>query len=162
MSEKKSSHQYKIILQNRRARFDYAFIETFEAGIMLLGSEVKSLRLGQGSLAEAHIGSMIIDGKEALYLFNCMIHEYTQANQMNHETKRPRKLLLRKREMNKILGNVRKKGLTVVPIHLYFNHKGIAKIHMALARGKKLVDKRETIKEREWKRSKDRILRGDY
>jgi SsrA-binding protein len=158
MAKLKESN-YKVVLKNRKSKFEFSFLETYEAGIMLLGSEVKSLRIGQGSLAESHIGPMIIDGHESLYLFNCMINEYTQANQMNHEPTRPRKLLMRKREINKLIGNVRKKGLAIVPVQLYFNHKGIAKMTIALGRGKKLTDKRETIKERDWKRSKARILK---
>ena len=158
MAKLKESN-YKVVLKNRKAKFEFSFIETYEAGLILLGSEVKSLRLGQGSIAESHIGPMTIENNEALYLFNSTINEYTQANQLNHDPKRPRKLLMKKREINKLTGNVRKKGLAIVPVQLYFNHKGIAKITIALARGKKLVDKRETIKERDWKRSKARILK---
>lgn len=156
MSKQTTPENYKIAAQNKRARFDYEILETLQVGIMLTGSEVKSLREGKGSIAEAHAGEMLGE----LYLFNANIPEYKQAGPFNHEPKRPRKLLLRKRELNKFLGAIRKKGLTIVPLVMYFNHKGIVKLEIALAKGKKTVDKRETIKERDWQRDKSRLLKN--
>jgi len=156
MSTKHNPENYKVAAQNKRARFDYEILETLQVGIVLTGSEVKSLRLGKGSIAEAHAGEM----QGELYLFNANIPEYKQANQFNHEPKRPRKLLLRKKELNKLLGAIRKKGLTIVPLVMYFNHRGLVKLEIALGRGKNTVDKRETIKERDWKRDQHRILRN--
>lgn len=146
---------YKVAAQNRRARFDYEIMETLEVGIVLTGTELKSLRQGKGSINEAHAGEMLGE----LYLFNANIAEYDQARHFNHEPRRPRKLLLRKKQLNKFLGAIRKKGLTIVPLVMYFNHKGYVKLQIALGRGKKNIDKRETIKEREWKRSKERVLK---
>jgi SsrA-binding protein len=151
---------YKVVAQNRRARFDYSINETFEAGIMLTGSEVKSLRAGKSSINEAFAGEMVGDGT-SLYLFNANIPEYLEANQFNHEPRRPRKILLHKRQVNKLLGAIRRKGMTVVPLQLYFNARGRAKLEIALAQGKKTVDKRETIKERDWQRDKSRILKNN-
>lgn len=152
---------YKVIAQNRRARFDYAISETFEAGIVLTGSEVKSLRMGKSSLNESFAGEMLSEEGQSIYLFNVNISEYLQANRFNHEPKRPRKLLLHKKQINKLLGAVRKKGMTIVPIQLYFNTRGYVKVEIGLAKGKKSFDKRETIKERDWNRDKSRILKGD-
>lgn len=151
---------YKVVAQNRRARFDYSISETFEAGIMLTGSEVKSLRAGKSSINEAFAGEMQGDAT-SIYLFNANIPEYLEANRFNHEPKRPRKILLRKKQVNKLLGAIRKKGLTIVPLQLYFNARGRAKLEIALAQGKKTVDKRETIKERDWQRDKARILKNN-
>lgn len=156
MTQKTTTDNYKVAAQNKRARFDYEIMETLQVGIMLTGSEVKSLREGKGSIAEAHAGEM----QGELYLFNANIQEYKQANQFNHEPKRPRKLLLRKRELNKFLGAIRKKGLSIIPLVMYFNHRGIVKLEIALGRGKKNIDKRETIKERDWKRDQHRILKN--
>ncbi len=146
---------HKIAAQNRRARFDYAILEVVEAGIMLSGSEVKSLRAGLASINESYAGEM----QGEIYLFNANIPEYTQASHFNHEPKRPRKLLLRKRQVNKFLGAIRRKGLTLIALSIYFNEKGRAKVELALGKGKNVVDKRETIKERDWSRDKARILR---
>ena len=159
----KTTDNYKVVAFNKRARFDYELIEIIEAGIMLMGSEVKSLRLGKASINEAYIGEMTEEGADhcALYLINATISEYAQANTFGHAEKRPRRLLLRKRQMNKFLGSIRKKGLTIVPLRLYFNAKGLAKIEIALAKGKQLHDKRAAIKERDWGREKSRILKGD-
>lgn len=148
----------KLIAQHKRARYDYEILETFEAGIVLLGSEVKSLRTGKASINEAYAGEMA-DDPTAIYLFNSNIAEYSYANQFGHEAKRPRKLLLRAKEVKKLLGNVRKKGYTVVPLRMYFNEFGKVKVQIGMARGKNVVDKRETIKERDWNRDKSRILR---
>jgi SsrA-binding protein len=151
----KPEHHHRIVALNRRARFDYEIVETLEAGIILTGSEVKSLRAGKASINESFAGEM--EGE--LYLFNANIPEYTEANRFNHEPRRPRKLLVRKKQLNKFLGAVRRKGMTIVPLSIYFNEKGRAKVDIGLARGKKTVDKRETIKERDWQRDKARLLR---
>lgn len=147
----------KNIANNKRARFDYQFVEVIEAGIMLMGSELKSIRIGKVSINEAYAGEM----DNSIYLFNANISEYPQAKFFNHEPKRPRKLLLHKRQENKLLGALRKKGLTIVPVSMYFNEKGRVKVEIALAQGKKNHDKRETIKERDWQREKSRILKND-
>lgn len=151
---------HKIIAQNRQARFQYHILENLEAGIMLTGSELKSLRLGQVSIQESFAGEMSVDGHVGLYLFNANINEYEKARLFAHEPKRPRKLLIRKRQMNKLLGAVRKKGLTLVALSLYFNEKGRVKVDLALAKGKNVVDKRETVKNRDWARDKARVLKN--
>jgi SsrA-binding protein len=153
-----STDKYKLIAQNRRARFDYEFLDTIEAGIVLLGSEVKSLRSG-ASINESFAGEMIIDNKVGIYLFNANIAEYKMSNQFNHDPKRPRKLLLHQKQINKLLGSVKKKGLTIVPLNLHFNNQGRVKVTIALAKGKNTVDKRNSIKERDWQRDKARILK---
>lgn len=153
MTKVKSSDT--LIGQNRRARFDYTIITTLEAGLVLTGSEVKTLRLGQVSLTEAFAD----ERNGELYLLNMSIPEYTWANRFNHEPKRPRKLLLHRRQINKFMGAIHREGMTLVPLKMYFNAKGIAKVELGLAQGKKTVDKRDTIKERDWQRSKARILR---
>lgn len=146
----------QTVAQNRRAHRDYHLEDKFDAGIALQGTEVKSLRHGQCSIKEAYIGPR---GGE-IWLFNATIPEYQQAGpKMQHEPKRPRKLLLHKREMNKLLGAVQREGYTVVPLKLYFNGRGLAKLQLALGKGKKLYDKRETEKRRDWNRQKRRILR---
>lgn len=150
----------KLIAQHKRARYDYEILETLEAGIMLLGSEVKSMRIGKASINEAYAGEMA-DDPSAFYLFNADIAEYTFANRFGHEAKRPRKLLLKTREVKKLVGNIRKKGYTIVPLRLYFNEFGKVKLQIAMAKGKNTVDKRETIKERDWNRDKSRILRDN-
>lgn len=146
-----------IISQNRKARFDYFIQSSLEAGIMLQGSEVKSARLGQVSLTEGFVSES--DG--ALYLYQANIATYPYAHQFNHAATRPRKLLLKKREINKLLLNIQKKGITVVPLSMYFNPKGKIKLEIGIAQGKKQVDKRATIKERDWNRQKQRVLKGD-
>jgi len=148
--------QYRVVAQNRRAKFDYEIIETLEVGIILMGSEVKSLRLGTSSINESFAGEM--EGE--IFLFNANIPEYLQANQFNHEPKRPRKLLMKKRQLSKFLGAIRRKGMTLIPLKLYFNAKGRAKLELGLGRGKKTVDKRNTIKDRDWQRDKARLLRN--
>ncbi len=152
-----SPSAYRVVAQNRRARFDYDISETFEAGILLSGSEVKSLRAGKSSINESFAGEM----SGEIYLFNANIPEYLEANRFNHEPRRPRKLLLHKRQVQKLLGAIRRKGMTIVPLQLYFNAKGRAKVEIGLARGKKTVDKRETIKQRDWERDKARILKNN-
>jgi SsrA-binding protein len=138
----------KIIAQNRKASFNYTLEEEIEAGIMLVGSEVKSIRDGKVNISDAHAGEK--DG--ALYLLNCNINEYSGANQFNHEARRPRKLLLHKKQINKLLGKVQTKGYSLIPLSLYFNDKNIIKVKLALGRGKKLHDKRSSIKEKDERR----------
>ena len=146
----------KVVADNRRARFNYEIGETFEAGIVLTGSEVKSLRAGRATIAESYADAR--DGE--IWLLNANIPEYLQASRFNHPPKRPRKLLLHKRQINKLMGAVEREGMTLVPLKLYFNDKGRAKIELALARGKKLHDKRETEKKRSWDRERGRLLRA--
>lgn len=145
-----------IVAQNRRARYDYAISETLEAGIILEGTEVKSLRQGHASIAEAYATPQ---GGE-IYLINAHIPEYQSAKHFGHQPKRPRKLLLRRREISKLLGAVRRKGMALVPLSIYFNPRGIAKVNLALAEGKRKVDKRAAVKDQEWKRQKERLLRA--
>lgn len=145
----------KIVAENRRARFDYHIEDTYEAGIALTGTEVKSLRSGEGSIAESYAE---IRGGEA-FLVNANVPEFSHGNRFNHEPKRPRKLLLHAREVEKLLGAVERKGMTLVPLSVYFNSRGRAKVELALAKGKQTHDKRATIKERDWKRDKARLLR---
>ena len=145
----------KVVAENRRARFDYFVDERLEAGIQLVGTEVKSLRVGEGSIAESYA---TVDGEE-VWLINSSIPEYSHGNRMNHQPRRPRKLLLKNREISKLQGAVTREGLTLVPLSIYFNSNGRAKVELAIARGKKAHDKRETIKERDWKREQQRLLR---
>ena len=145
----------KTVAENRRARFDYFIEDTFEAGIALSGTEVKSLRFGEGSIAESYAE---VRGEEA-WLVNANIPEFSHGNRFNHEPKRPRKLLLHRREIEKMIGAVERKGMTLIPLSVYFNSRGRAKVELALARGKQTHDKRATIKERDWKRDKARLLR---
>jgi SsrA-binding protein len=147
--------RFKIVAENRKARFNYEIGEVFEAGIALSGTEVKSLRGGKATIAESYADTR--DGE--LWLINANIPEYLQANRHNHLPKRPRKLLLHKRQINRLAGAIEREGMTLVPLKLYFNDKGRAKIEVALARGKKLHDKRETEKKRSWQREKGRLLR---
>ena len=155
-AKKKASDGSKVIADNRRARYDYAIGETFEAGIELFGTEVKSLRGGQASLNEAYVE--VKDGEARI--INCFIPEYQQAASMfNHEPRRPRRLLLHKKEIAKLWNATQRQGMTVVPLRLYFNDRGLAKLQIALAQGKKHADKRETMKERSWQRDKARLLR---
>jgi SsrA-binding protein len=151
----RDQNRYRLAADNRRARFNYEIGQTFEAGIALTGTEVKSLRGGKATIGESYAGEM--DGE--IYLFNAYIPEYLEANRFNHETRRPRKLLLHKREVNKLLGAVQREGMTVVPLKVYFNERGRAKVEVALARGKKLHDKRETERARDWQREQGRLLR---
>lgn len=147
----------KTVADNRRANFDYAIEEKFEAGLMLVGTEVKSLRHGQCMIAESHVA----EKDDALHLLNCHIPEYQQAsNLMQHEPRRPRKLLLKKKEINKLMGAISRDGYTIIPLRLYFDARGLAKLEIALAKGKKQHDKRETSKQRDWNRDKQRILKN--
>ncbi len=145
----------KIVAENRRARFEYSIDTVYEAGIALTGTEVKSLRFGQGSIAESYAE---VKGEE-VWLINANVPEFSHGNRFNHEAKRPRKLLLHEREINKLHGAVARQGMTLVPLSVYFNSKGRAKVELALAKGRKDHDKREAIKEREWKREAGRVLR---
>ncbi|MEO6198678.1 MAG: SsrA-binding protein SmpB [Sphingomicrobium sp.] len=145
----------KIVAENRRARFDYFVEDRFEAGIQLAGTEVKALRQGEGSIAESYA---TVTGEE-VFLINSHIPEYSHGNRLNHEPRRARKLLLKAREIAKLQGAITRQGLTLVPLSIYFNPRGRAKVELALARGKKEHDKRETIKERDWKREQQRLLR---
>ena len=147
--------RFKIVADNRQARFNFEIGQVFEAGIMLRGTEVKSLRNGKATLGDSYAA---VQGNE-LFLVNAYIPEYLQANQFNHETRRPRKLLLHRREIDRLSNAVRREGLTVVPLKMFFNDKGMAKVEVALAKGKKLHDKRETEKKRDWDREKGRLLR---
>lgn len=146
----------KVVAENRRARFDYFVDDRFEAGIVLTGTEVKALRQGEGSIAESYA---TVDGDE-IWLINSHIPEYSHGNRLNHEPRRKRKLLLKGREIAKLHGAVTRQGLTLVPLSIYFNSKGRAKVELALARGKKVHDKRDTVKERDWKREQARLMRS--
>jgi SsrA-binding protein len=150
-----SFDKQKTVALNRRARFDYFLEETFEAGIALSGTEVKSLRFGDGSITEAY--AEVRDSE--CWLINANIPEFSHGNRFNHEPKRPRKLLLHTREIEKMIGAVERKGMTLVPLSVYFNSRGRAKVELALAKGKQAHDKRETMKDRDWKRDKARLLR---
>jgi len=145
----------KTVAENRRARYDYAIEDVFEAGIALKGTEVKSLRFGEGSIAESYAE---VKGEE-VWLINSNIPEFSHGNRFNHEPKRPRKLLLHAREIAKMHGAVARQGMTLVPLSVYFNGNGRANVELALARGKKAHDKREATKERDWKREQGRIMR---
>lgn len=140
---------------NRRARYDYEIEETFEAGLMLMGSEVKSLREGRANIAESYVSPE----REGLWLINSDIPQYAPANRFNHEPRRHRKLLLKKKEINRLIGAVTRDGRTVIALKLYFNDRGIAKLQIGLAKGKKNIDKRQTIKEREWNKQKSRLMK---
>jgi SsrA-binding protein len=146
---------FKIVARNRRARFEYDLLESIEAGIVLNGTEVKSLRGGKASLEESYAG---IDQRE-VWLYGCDIPEYLQANRMNHKPKRPRKLLLHRREIDKLIAKAAEKGLTLVPLKIYFKD-GMAKVEICVARGRKLYDKRDALKKQDAKRDMDRAVRG--
>ena len=153
---KKKDDENKVVADNRQARYSYAIESTLEAGLMLTGSEVKSLRAGKAMIAESHAYAK--DGE--IFLVNAHIPEYTMANRFNHEPRRVRKLLLRKTEVRKLAAAVQREGMTLVPLRVYFNRRGIAKIELGLAKGKKLHDKRETEKARDWARDKQRLMRA--
>jgi SsrA-binding protein len=152
----KPDTSFKIIADNRRARYNYEIGEKFEAGIALTGTEVKSLRTGKATIAESYAG---VDRAGEMWLYNANIPEYLAGNRFNHEPKRPRKLLLKTREISKLAQGVEREGMTVVPLRLYFNGRGRAKIEIALAKGKQMHDKRETEKKRDWAREKGRLMR---
>jgi SsrA-binding protein len=143
------------IAENRRARFDYFIEETLEAGLVLTGTEVKSLRDGRANIAESYAA---VEGRE-IVLINADIPPYGHANRFNHEPRRPRKLLIHRRQIDKLIGAVQREGRTIIPLRLYFNDKGRAKLELALAKGKKLHDKREATAERDWQRDKARLMR---
>ncbi len=145
----------KVVAENRKARFNYFIEDTFEAGLALAGTEVKALRFGEGSIAESY--AEVKDGE--VWLINANIPEFSHGNRHNHQPKRPRKLLLHSREIDKMFGAVERKGMTLVPLSVYFNSRGRAKVELALAKGKQAHDKRATIKDRDWKRDKARLMR---
>jgi SsrA-binding protein len=145
----------KVVAENRRARFEYFIEEKYEAGICLTGTEVKSLRFGEGSIAEAY--AEVKNGE--VWLVNSNVPEFSHGNRNNHVPKRPRKLLLKERQIAKFHGAVERKGMTLVPLSIYFNSRGRAKVELALAKGKNNADKRATMKDRDWKRDKARIMK---
>lgn len=161
MAAKKQSKNalisHGLVAQNKRARFDYAILEEVEAGLILTGTEVKSLRHGRANITDSYVG----EKEGGLWLLGASIAPYTGGNRMNHEEKRPRKCLLHKRQENKLMGEIAKKGVTLVPLKLYFNDRGIAKLLIGLGKGKKEFEKRDTIKQREWDKQKSRIMK-DY
>jgi SsrA-binding protein len=152
---KPDENGHTLIAENRRARFDYFLEQSFEAGLSLTGTEVKALRLGRANIAESYAA---IEGRE-IVLINAYIPEYGPANRFNHDPRRPRKLLLHRREIDKMLGAVQRDGRTLAPTRLYFNDKGRVKLELSLAKGKKAHDKREASAERDWKREQGRLLR---
>lgn len=149
--------EYKEIGYNKKAHYDYEILEKFEAGIVLQGSEVKSLRNHKVNLIDAYAG---LSKSCEVFLYQMHIPEYSLANRMNHDPKRARKLLLRKKQILKLIGQLKKSGYTLIPISIYFNEKGFVKVSIGLGKGKKTIDKRETIKEREWNREKSRVLKN--
>jgi SsrA-binding protein len=155
MAPKRERDSGKLVAENRKARFNYEIEEKLEAGIALLGSEVKSLRTGKANIADSYAAT---EGGE-LYLINAHIAEYTQAGRANHEPTRRRKLLVHRRELGRLTGAIQREGMTLVPLRLYFNARGIAKVQLGLAKGKKLHDKRETERKRDWERQKGRLMR---
>ncbi len=146
----------KIVAENRKARFNYEIIDTYEAGIVLMGTEVKSLRQGKANIAESYASD---EGGE-IWLINSYLPEYLQANRFNHEPRRRRKLLLSGREIHRLRSAINREGMTLIPLKIYFNDRGRAKMELALAKGKKLHDKRESEKERDWNRQKSRLLKA--
>ena len=147
---------HKLIAENRRARYDFFLEETFEAGLQLTGTEVKALREGRVNIAESYAS---VEGDE-LALINAYIPEYAPANRFNHEPRRPRKLLMHRKEINRLMGAIQREGRTLIPTRLYWNDKGRAKLELALAKGKKTHDKRASEKERDWQREKQRTMRA--
>jgi len=145
----------KLIAENRRARYDYFLDDAVEAGLVLTGTEVKSLRQGRANIAESYAA---VEGRE-IVLINADIPPYGQANRFNHEPRRPRKLLLSRRQIDRMIGAVQREGRTIIPVKLYFNDKGLAKLEVALAKGKKVHDKRETEAARDWQRDRARLMR---
>ena len=145
----------KTVAVNRKARFNYSIEEEVEAGLVLLGTEVKSLRAGRISIGESYAA----EKNEELWLINALIEPYTGGNRFNHEPRRPRKLLLQKRQIKKLIGRLKNKGVTLVPLSLYFNSRGLAKVKLGLATGRKEYEKRDVIKKREWKKEQGRLLK---
>ncbi|MDA7948258.1 MAG: SsrA-binding protein SmpB [Hyphomicrobiaceae bacterium] len=151
----KQGDNRKVVADNRKARRNYEIAETYEAGLVLSGTEVKSLRTGKANISDAYASE---EGGE-LFLYNAYIPEYLQANRFNHSPRRPRKLLLHRREIHKLIVGIQREGMTVVPLKLYFNDRGIAKLELALAKGRKLHDKRQVERKRDWDRQKARLMR---
>lgn len=151
----KPPRQARTVAENRRARHDYILDEIYDAGVALVGSEVKSLRDGRANIQDSYAAEQ--DGE--IFLINCYIPEYAGANRFNHEPRRQRKLLLHRKEIGKLVGSLKRGGVTLVPLAIYFNERGRAKVKIALARGKKLHDKRASEKERDWQREKQRLMR---
>ncbi len=157
MAAKKARDPGRTVALNRKARHNYFIDETLEAGIVLTGTEVKSLREGRANIGESY--AAIEEGE--IYLLNAHISEYRGGNRFNHEPTRPRKLLLHKREIRKLIGAVQREGVTLVPLSIYFNDRGIAKVKLGIARGKRQYDKRATERDRDWQRRRQRLLRSD-
>lgn len=155
MKKKHESMNGRLVADNRKARHHYEFIDTLEAGLVLTGTEVKSLRNGQANIAESYASAE--DGE--IWLINAYIPEYSEANRFNHNPRRRRKLLLHRKEMAKLVAGIQREGMTIVPNRLYFNDRGLAKLQIALARGRKAHDKREESKKRDWQREKARLMR---
>ena len=153
---KKKDPERRVVAENRKARFSYAIDSTLEAGLMLMGSEVKALRSGKATIAESYAHAK--DGE--IFLINAYIPEYTMANRFNHEPRRPRKVLVRKTEAKRLAQAIQREGMTLIPLRVYFNERGIAKIELGIAKGKKIHDKRETEKKRDWARDKARLMRA--
>ncbi|PZM17021.1 SsrA-binding protein SmpB [Rhizobium tubonense] len=145
----------KIVAENRKARYNYEIMDTYEAGLMLMGTEVKALREGKANIAESYASD---EGGE-IWLINSYLPEYLQANRFNHEPRRRRKLLLSAREIGRLRTGINREGMTLIPLKIYFNDQGRAKLELALAKGKKLHDKRQSEKERDWNRQKSRVLK---
>ena len=156
MAAKKAAPGEQVVCVNRQARHNYFIDEVLEAGIMLAGTEVKSLRQGKGNIGDAYAS----DKGGEIWLYNVNIPEYDSGGYTRHEEKRARKLLLKKREIAKLLGAVQREGITLVPLSIYFNPRGIAKVELGIAKGKRKFDKRETIKQRDWERQKARLMRA--
>ena len=152
---RKADPNNKTVAENRKARFSYEVLDTVEAGLVLTGTEVKSLRQGQANIQDSYAS---VEGGE-IWLINSYLPEYLQANRFNHEPKRPRKLLLHRKQINKLMGAVDREGMTLIPLKLYFNERGRAKLLLAIAKGKKLHDKRESEKQRDWNREKGRLMK---
>jgi len=156
VARKKEEPERRVVADNRKARHAYAIESTLETGLALMGSEVKSLRNGRATIAESYAQAK--DGE--IVLINCYIPEYAMANRFNHEPRRPRKVLVHKKEGRRLAAAVQREGMTLIPLRVYFNVKGVAKLELGVARGKKLHDKRETEKARDWERAKARLLRA--
>ena len=150
-----------LISQNRKASFSYELGDVYEGGLVLLGSEVKSLRVNKANISDTHIAPTNHDDHSALYIFNLHIPDYDKANIFKHYDKRPRKILLHRREINKLRGLSQIKGFSLIPLKIYFNHKNLVKVLFAVGKGKKEYDKREAVKQRDWQRAKSRILKQD-
>jgi len=157
MAQSKPNPNYKVVAENRRARFDYAIEDDLECGIILEGSEVKSMRIGGSNIAESY--AAVEDGE--LWLVNSYIAPYDRAKTFRHEERRRRKLLVSRKELSRLWNATQRKGMTLVPLVLYFNHKGLAKLKIGIAKGKKLHDKRETQARRDWGRQKARLLKDN-